>query len=79
MCPTCLEYLNRREGDAEAPARNNWPNRDWPTREFLEEARRRYPEPMFETSDELTAAATDEAADRRIYEASRVWAMERLS
>lgn len=47
MCPTCLEYLSRRRDDPERPTLENWPARDWPTVEDLEEARRRYPEPMF--------------------------------
>src|SRR5215211_6192245 len=56
ICPTCLQYLNRRKEDAEA--------------------RRRYPEPVFETSDDLLAAATDRDAEEEIYRASVVWRME---
>ncbi len=48
MCPTCLDYLNRRKEDAADPTLGNWPARDWPTVEDLEEARRRYPEPATE-------------------------------
>ena len=51
MCSTCLDYLNRRKQDAEDPALGNWPARDWPTVEDLEEARRRYPEPVQEDDD----------------------------
>ena len=51
--------------------------RGWPTPENLEETRRRYPEPMFETEGDLLAAAEDRAADAEIYEASFVWRMER--
>jgi hypothetical protein len=77
MCPTCLEYLNRRKEDAEDPTLDNWPARGWPTTEVLERLRRRYPEPMFDTEEELLAAATDRAAEERIYEAAFVWRMER--
>jgi hypothetical protein len=77
LCPTCLDYLNRRKEDAEDPTLDNWPARGWPTVEVLERLRRRHPEPMFETYDELLAAATDRAADDRIHEATMVWRMER--
>ena len=30
MCPTCLEYLNRRKEDAEDPTLDNWPARGCP-------------------------------------------------
>jgi hypothetical protein len=77
MCPVCLEHLNRRKRDAEDPTLDNWPARGWPTPQDLEQARRRYPEPMFETEDDLLAAAEDRAADAEIYEASFVWKMKR--
>lgn len=77
LCPTCLEYLNRRKEDAKDPTMENWPAYGWPTPEFLEEARRRHPEPMFDAGGDLTTAAADPAADARIYEASVVWSMER--
>jgi hypothetical protein len=76
MCPTCLQYLNLRKMDAEDPTLGNWPARDWPTTELLESFRRRYPEPMFETSDDLLAAATDRETEEEIYQASIVWRME---
>lgn len=53
MCPTCLDYLNRRKADPENPDRGNWPARDWPTVADLEEARRRYPEPASEDDDNI--------------------------
>lgn len=54
MCLTCLDYLNRRKNDAEDWwVRENWPARDWPTVEDLEEARRRYPEPIPENDDNI--------------------------
>lgn len=77
MCPTCLAYLNRRKGDANDPTLGNWPERGWPSTEVLGEARRRYPEAMFGTAEELHAAASDRAADERICEASVVWKVER--
>jgi hypothetical protein len=77
MCPTCLDYLNRRKLDSEDPTRGNWPARGWPTTEVLERLRRRYPEPMFDTEEELLAATTDRAAEERIYERALVWRMER--
>src|SRR5215212_2183175 len=77
MCPVCLQYLNRRKMDAEDPTLGNWPARDWPTPQDLEEARRRYPEHMFETSADLLAASTDRETEEEIYRASVVWRMER--
>ena len=59
MCPPCLDYLNRRKEDAEDPTRGNWPAREWPTLEDLEEARRRYPQAMFPDGDAYDAAAPD--------------------
>lgn len=77
MCAVCLDYLNRRKEGVEDPTLGNWPARGWPTVEVLERLRRRYPEPMFETGNDLLAAATDRAADDRIYEATWLWRMER--
>ena len=77
MCPVCLEYLNRRKEGAEDPTLGNWPARGWPTTQDLERFRRRYPEAMFDTEDDLLAAAADRAADARIYAATVVWRMER--
>jgi hypothetical protein len=77
MCDVCLDYLNRRKLDPEDPTLNNWPACGWPTVEVLERLRRRYPEPMFDVEEELLAAATDRAAEARIYEAAAVWRMER--
>lgn len=76
MCPTCLDYLNRRKEAAEDPRSGNWPSREWPTLADLEAARRRHPEPMFKTNKELLAAATDRDVEADIYEASVVWRME---
>jgi len=76
MCPVCLRYLNSRKMDAEDPTLGNWPARAWPTTELLESFRRRYPEPMFEASDDLLAEATDREAEEEIYQASVVWRME---
>ncbi len=77
MCPTCLDYLNRRKADAEDSTDGNWPAREWPKLEDLEEARRRYPFPMFETGEDLVAAAVDEEADRRLTRQTIVWSMDR--
>ncbi len=77
MCPTCLDYLNRRKNDDEDPTLGNWPARDWPTLEDLEDARRRYPEPIFETMDDLVAAAVDFEADARLTEQTVIWRMKR--
>jgi hypothetical protein len=77
MCDLCLDYLNRRKHDPRDPTLNNWPARGWPTVEVLERLRQRYPVAMFDTEEELLAAATDRAADERIYGAAAVWRMER--
>jgi len=79
VCPVCLEYLNLRKGDAQDPTLENWPARDWPTTEVLEQLRRQYPDPMFDTREGLLAAATDYAAEQKIYEESVLWRMERES
>lgn len=71
MCPTCLEYLNRREGAQKDTATGRWPSM-----EVLEEARRRHPDAMFGTAEQLLEAASDRAADERIVRASVVWSME---
>jgi hypothetical protein len=47
MCLVCLDYLNARKHGGDDPTLENWPAREWPTLGGLEEARRRYPEPMF--------------------------------
>ncbi len=77
MCLMCLDYLNRRKVDPEDPTFDNWPARDWPTLEDLEGLRRRYPEPMFGTREELKAAATDFDTEDEFIQASFVWRMER--
>jgi hypothetical protein len=77
MCDVCLDYLNRRKLDSEDPTLDNWPACGWPTSEVLERLRRRYPEPMFDAEEEFLAAATDRAAEARIYEAAFLWRMER--
>jgi len=76
MCPMCLHYLNLRKMDAEDPTLGNWPARDWPTPQDLDEARRRYPEPMFANAAELKASFTDADEELEVYEASVVWRME---
>lgn len=77
MCSYCLDYLNRRKEDADDPTRGNWPARDWPSLEDLEDARWRYPDPMYASRDDLEAAAPDFDAADEVYEASIVWEMER--
>ncbi len=77
MCLTCLDYLNRRKVDPEDPTFDNWPARDWPTLEDLEDARRRYPEPMFETYEEMLTACPDFDTEDEILAAQIVWRMER--
>ncbi len=77
MCPTCLDYLNRRKVDSKDPTLENWPARDWPTLEDLEGLRRRYPEPMFETHEEMMAACPDVDTEEEFIQASIVWKMER--
>src|SRR5215212_2859604 len=76
ICPVCLEYLNRRKEDGDDPTMGNWPAYEWPTPQDLEEARRRYPEPMFANAAELKASFTDGEEEQEAYEASVVWAME---
>lgn len=80
MCPTCLGYLNRRKVDAENPIRRgNQPACDWPTLEALEEARRRYPTAMFETSEDLLAAADGPQGEEKVYADTIVWEMVRVA
>ncbi len=77
MCPVCLDYLDRRRADVDDPTLGNWPARNWPTLKDLEEARRRFPEPMFETSDDMCAFAVDFEADERLTRETILWPMER--
>ena len=77
MCLVCLDYLNRRKGHADDPTFSNWPARDWPSLEDLEEARPLHTEPMFADRGELEAAARGFEAQDEIYAASVVWRMER--
>jgi hypothetical protein len=77
MCCVCLDYLNQRTADVEAPTVGNWPARGWPSLEDLEEARRRYPEAMYASRADLEAAITDQPTEERIYNESVVWGMER--
>jgi hypothetical protein len=77
MCPTCLDYLNRRKLDPGDPTLANWPSCGWPTVEDLERLRQRYPEAQFETNDDLLAAAVDRAADDRIHSATVLWRVKR--
>ena len=76
-CPTCLDYLNRRKEDADDPTLENWPARDWPTVEDLEDARRRHPEPMFRSRADFEAAAPDLEAQDAAFAAAVVWSQER--
>ena len=76
-CPACLDYLNRRKGDAEDPTLDNWPARDWPTVADLEEARRRYPEAMFADSAAYEASVVPFEGEEEVADASIVWKMER--
>ena len=55
----------------------NWPAREWPTVEDLEEARRRYPEAMFPDDDAYAAAAPDLDAEQVVLQSSFIWSMER--
>ena len=82
MCPPCLDYLNRRKRDASDPTggpvpSGNWPAREWPTVEDLEEARRRYPEAMFPDDAAYDVAAPDQDAEEEVMQASWIWTMER--
>jgi len=77
MCSYCLDYLSRRKEDADDPTRGNWPARAWPSLEDLEEARRRYPEPMYASKADLQAAAPDFDAEDEVCEASILWKMDR--
>jgi hypothetical protein len=76
MCPACLDYLNRRKADAEDPTAGNWPARDWPTLGDLEDARRRYPEPMFESREAWNAACPDFEVEEEVLATQIVWRME---
>ena len=82
ICPPCLDYLNRRKRDGADPTSGpapwgNWPAREWPTLEDLEEARGRYPEAMFPDDDAYDAAAPDLDAEHAMLQSSWVWTMER--
>ena len=81
MCPPCLDHLNQRKHDASDPTAGpapaqNWPAREWPTVEDLEEARRRYPEAMFPDDGAYDAAAPDLDAEQAVLQSSFVWTME---
>jgi hypothetical protein len=77
MCPTCLDYLNRRKEDAEDPTMDNWPARYWPTLEDLQEARRRYPEPMFADNDAYDAGSGyDPEREDELLQSSFIWRMK---
>ncbi len=77
ICLVCLDYLNRRKEDADDPTLGNWPARDRPSLEDLEEARRRYPEAMFPDSDAYDAAAPDPDVEDDVLQSSFIWQMER--
>ncbi len=78
MCSTCLDYLSKRKNDPEdCRVRENWPAREWPTLEDLEEARRRYPEPMFaDDTAYQEAAGYDPDTEDELLQASFIWRME---
>lgn len=75
MCVGCLDYLNRRKVDADDPTWGNWPSRDWPSLEDLEEARRRYPEAMYASRNEVAALSWE--AEEAVLAESVLWRMER--
>ncbi|MDP8952727.1 MAG: hypothetical protein M3N18_10925 [Actinomycetota bacterium] len=82
LCPACLDYLNRRKQDGSDPTAGpapweNWPARQWPTVEDLEEARLRYPEPMFADDDAFEVAAPGWEEQEDVIAASFIWRMER--
>jgi hypothetical protein len=76
MCLVCLDYLNARKHDGDDPTLDNWPARGWPTLGDLEEARRRYPEPMFPDGAALEEAAPGREAEEELIQASMIWRME---
>ena len=82
MCPPCLDYLNRRKRDADDPTGGpapweNWPAREWPALEDLEEARRRYPQAMFPDAAAYAAAVPDVDEEQAVLQSSFIWTMER--
>lgn len=76
LCLVCLDYLNRRRYDEADPAFDNWPSREWPTVEDVEEARRRYPEPMFADREAFEAVVPDKGVEDEYIRASMIWTME---
>jgi hypothetical protein len=67
-CHKCLEFLGMRRPDR------------FPTREIYEEALRKYPEPMFESEEELEAAAAAagvEDPSEIAFKRSRIWVASR--
>lgn len=78
MCPRCLDYLAQRKNAAEDwRVRQNWPAREWPSLEDLEEARRRYPEPMFaDDAAYQEAAGYDPDVEDELLQSSFIWRME---
>jgi hypothetical protein len=77
LCDVCLGYLARRKVDPDDPTLGNWPARGWPTLADLEEARRRYPEPMFADADAFQAACDyDPNKEDEFLQASVIWRME---
>ncbi len=77
MCPTCLDYLSRRKNDADDwRVRQNWPAREWPSLEDLEEARSRYPEAMFaDEAANIASAGEDPDAEDELMQSSFIWRM----
>jgi hypothetical protein len=75
MCTLCLDYLNRRKQDADDPTLGNWPARDWPSLEILQESRRCYPEAMYASRDEVKALSWEE--EENVLAASILWEQKR--
>ena len=81
MCTACLDYSNRRKQDGGDPKAGpapwgNWPAREWPTVEDLEQARRLYPEAMF-PDDAFDVAAPGFDEQEEVIQASFIRRMER--
>ena len=64
-CPECVAYFGRRRPDR------------FPTMEEYEEAKRRYPEPMWSTKEALAHAEENETAFADAYEATWVWTRDK--
>ncbi len=75
MCPVCLDYLDRRRRDEDDPTFGNWPARDWPSLEILQESRRCYPEAMYASRGEAEALSWE--AEEDALAASILWEQKR--